>query len=222
MTFTSEQAPEIKEQLIKQIENSKLENKEQIKEHLQNLDEKQLKEFLKQNNLEFTDGQLRQTNIQEGQTPAQTSGSQCIFCSITKNEIPSHKIAENTKAIAILELNPLSKGHSIVIPLDHIKVDDLPKSVLSLAQKIAKKIKTKLKSEDVKIETSSFQGHAFVNIIPIYKDGKLKKYKAEESELNELQSILETKKRGPRGPKKSKSSTITSSNNLPKISFRIP
>jgi len=214
---SSEQSEQIKEQLIAQIENSKLENKEQIKEYLKKLNEEQLKEFLAQNNLEFTKGQLRQTNIPESQNPS-LQGSQCIFCSITKNEIPAYKLAENAKAIAILELNPLSKGHSLILPLEHLKVDTLPKSVLSLAQKIAKKIKTKLKPEDVKIETSSFQGHAFINIIPIYKDIKLEKHKAEEDELKQLQKLLETKKRGPRGPRKIK----TSQNNLPKISFRIP
>jgi hypothetical protein len=62
--------------------------------------------------------------------------------------------------------------------------------------------------------------HAMMNIIPIYKDKKLEKYKAEESELKEVQSLLETKKRGPRGPRKPK--ITTSSSKLPKISFRIP
>jgi hypothetical protein len=89
---------------------------------------------------------------------------------------------------------------------------------MSLAQKIAKKIKTKLKPEDIKIETSSFQGHAIINVVPFYKGQPPKKQKAEEKELEKLQSILGTKKRAPRMTLTTKSK----SSKLPKISFRIP
>jgi len=217
MTFTPEQAAQIKEQLTAQIEGSQMENKEQVKEHLQGLNEEQLEEFLKQNNIQYQDGQLQQGAPGEQGQPA---GSQCIFCSITKGEVPSYKIAENAKAIAILEINPLSKGHSIVLPLEHVHIEKLSKSALSLAQKIAKKIKTKLKPEDVKIETASFMDHAMINIIPIYKDKQLQKYKAEEPELKEIQNLLETKKRGPRGPRIR--TVKSSSDKIPRISFRIP
>lgn len=220
MALKSEQIEEIKQQLIAQIEKLPQENKEEIKQHILDLNEQQLEEFLKQNKIKITEsGQLQQ------EAPKQTA-NQCVFCSIVKNQIPSYKLAETKKAIAILEINPLSKGHSIVLPLEHIKTDKLPKSALSLAQKIAKKIKTKLKSEDIKIETSSLQEHSMINIIPIYKNEKLEKHQASESELKELQSKLETKKRSSR---KTKSKTQTKNktkeeinNNIPQISFRIP
>jgi len=220
MTLAPEQTEEIKQQLISQIEKLPQENKEEIKQHILDLDEQQLEEFLKQNKIKITEsGQLQQ----EGSKQAE---SQCVFCSIAKNQVPSFKIAETKNAIAILEINPLSRGHSIVIPLEHIKTDKLPKSALSLAQKISRKIKTKLKPDDIKIETSSLQGHAIINIIPIYKNEKLEKYQANESELKQLQSKLGTKKRSPR-KKKSKPETKTQTaesidNSLPQISFRIP
>ena len=56
----------------------------------------QLEEFIKKNNL-----------IQQDQ--------QCIFCSIIEGKMPSFKIAESDSAIAILEINPISKGHTIII-----------------------------------------------------------------------------------------------------------
>jgi len=219
MKLTLEQIKEIKQQLVAQIENLPQENKEEIKQQVLNLDEPQLKEFLKQNKIKLNDsGQLQQESSK--QTP------QCIFCSIIKNQVPSYKLAENKKAIAILEINPLSKGHSIIIPLEHVKTDKFLKSALSLAQKIAKKIKTKLKPEDIKIETSSFQEHSMVNVIPIYKNEKLEKHQANESELKKLQSKLKTKKRGPRKTSpKTKTNPETSNSidpNLPQISFRIP
>ena len=67
----------------------------------------------------------------------------------------------------------------------------------------------------------SFQNHAFINIIPIYKDQKLEKKQANEEELKELQSKLETKKRGKRIPKK-QTKTKSSNLNLPEVHFRIP
>ena len=216
MPFTKEQANQIKQQLLAQVENLPNENKEQIKKHISQLNEIQLEEFLKQNNIQFQGGELAQAETSGGEE----KGTKCIFCSIIHNEIPSYKIAENKKAIAILELNPLSKGHSIILPLEHVQTNQLPKSVLGLAQKIAKKISSKLKPLDIKIETSNFMGHAMVNIIPIYKDISLEKKKAEDSELQELYKTLVTKKRNsaPRAKK-----TITKSQNtLPKISFRIP
>lgn len=202
MPIEKEQSEQIKKQLLTQIENSQLENKEQIKEYIQKLNPEQLKEFLKQNKIQ----------------PQQQSESKCIFCSIVDNEVSSYRISENKKAIAILEINPLSKGHAIIIPVQHTSIEKIPKSALSLAQNITKKIKTKLKPEEVKIETSSFQGHAIINIIPFYKDAKIEKRKASEEELKELQSLLETKKR----QRLKTTPTARSTKGLPKISFRIP
>ncbi len=213
MAISPEQADEIKKQLLHQIESSQLENKEQIKEHIQNLDEEQLEGFLKQNKIQLSsDSKLENTQ----------STPKCIFCSIINNETTSYKIAENKKASAILEINPISKGHTIIIPNEHTTIEKLPKSSLGFAQKIAKKIKKKLKAEDIKIETASIQEHAIINVIPFYKNQKAEKKKASEEELKELQFILETKKRKSREPKPKVVLTKESLKNLPKISFRIP
>ena len=209
--LTKEQANEIKKQLLAQVENLPQENKEQIKQQISKFNEKQLEAFLDQNKVQVQQGQAKTEGAE---------GTKCIFCSIIENKMPSYKIAENKKAIAILELNPLTKGHILILPLEHTTLDKMPKLAMSLAQKIAKKIKTKLKPEDIKLETSSFQGHAIINVVPLYKDNPPKKEKASEQELQKLQVLLETKKRNPRAI-----STVTKSKflkGLPKISFRIP
>jgi histidine triad (HIT) family protein len=219
MVLTSEQADKIKEQLLIQVENLPQENKEQIKEHIRNLDETGLEEFLRQNQIAIK-GEEGEGDSEEVEGAKSVPKTQCVFCSIAKGQIPSHKIAENRKAIAVLEINPLSKGHSIIIPLEHLSVEDLSKTTLGLAKKITKKIRAKLKPDDVKIETSSFQGHALINVVPVYNGQKLEKRKAEESELNELEGLLGIKKRGAR-TKKAKIAG-PSSEKLPRISFRIP
>lgn len=222
MAFTPEIAEEIKKQLLIEIDKLPNENKEQIKEYVKNLDEQGLEEFLKKNKIKYSDSGISQ-ETPEGEEPKE---AKCIFCQIAKNEIPSYKIAETKKAIAVLEINPFSKGHVIVIPSEHATIEKMPKSALSLAQKIAKKLKKKLKPEDIKIETSSFQGHPMVNVIPIYKDIPLKKSKATEEELKKLQFKLETKTRAKRkkqeGEKDNKTKKSEDISKLPEIGFRIP
>ena len=223
MVFSKEEAEEIKEQLLSQVDKLPNENKVQIKEYIKNLKEDQLEEFLKKNNIEVSEKGLEQTK-----NPETKKSAECIFCEIAKNSIPSYKIAENKKSMAILEINPLSKGHSIVIPTEHKTIDKMPKTAMSLAQKIAKKIKKKLKPEDIKIESSTLMGHAMINIIPIYKDVPLKKYQAEEDELKKLQKKLSTKKRAGRKEKpekhetKAKESKDEDISKLPIVHFRIP
>lgn len=212
--LSQEQVHNIKQQLFSQLEHSQLSNKEEIKQEIEEMNEEELEDFLKQ--------QQESASQQSSQGSQHDSQPKCIFCSITNNETPSYKIAENKKAIAILEINPLSKGHSIILPLGHISTHKLPTSALGLAKKISKKIKSKLNPEDIKIETSSFQGHAMINVIPIYADKKLEKRKANESELEEIQKILEIKKRGPRTKEQKIKQIKFNPDKLPKISFRIP
>lgn len=180
--LTPEQLQQAKEQIIQQIQSTFPEDKKASAiTQLNSMNEEQLIEFLKQNNL-----------IKEGE-PAQ---QQCIFCSIIEDKIPSYKIDENNSSIAILELNPISKAHTIIIPKQHIPSSDkLPKEVFTLAKKIAKKIKTKLKPTDVKIASSNMFGHEILNILPIYENETLEspRHKEEETELLQLQKKLETK-----------------------------
>jgi len=223
MPLTQQQAQEIKEQLFKQVENIPNADHEQIKNYIKDLDEQGLEQFLKQNKIQITDtGQLAQEGAQEGQPPA---SEKPIFESIIQGEIPSYKLDENQKSIAILEINPLSKGHSLVLPKQKTTTEKIPKSAMTLAQKLAKKIKLKLKPEDIKIETFSFQDYPAINIIPIYKDKKLEKTKAQEKDLEELQKKLQVKKRGPRVKKPKQMSAEEKKQylkSLPEIPFRIP
>ncbi|KAH9597929.1 Histidine triad (HIT) protein [Trypanosoma melophagium] len=45
--------------------------------------------------------------------------SNCIFCKIVEGAIPCHKVAETAKALAFMDINPLSLGHVLVIPKKH-------------------------------------------------------------------------------------------------------
>lgn len=45
----------------------------------------------------------------------------CIFCSIIEGEIPGHKVYEDENVLAFLDVNPVSKGHTLVIPKKHVE-----------------------------------------------------------------------------------------------------
>ncbi|HII17662.1 TPA: HIT family protein [Candidatus Woesearchaeota archaeon] len=66
----------------------------------------------------------------------------CIFCSIIKGKIPCAKIYEDGEVIALLDINPVNKGHALVLPKEHVHTltdasDELLAKVMSAAKKIA-------------------------------------------------------------------------------------
>ncbi|KAI9858637.1 MAG: Adenosine 5'-monophosphoramidase [Vezdaea acicularis] len=66
----------------------------------------------------------------------------CIFCKIIKGDIPSLKLFESEKVLAFLDIQPLSRGHALVIPKFHgAKLTDIPddqlEEILPLVKKLA-------------------------------------------------------------------------------------
>jgi len=205
-----EQIEHIKKQLIQQIESNFPEDKKaQAISQIESMDGEQLEQFLIQNNL-----------IKTGQDIAHGSQiskeSQCIFCSIVDGSIQSYKVDENKKAIAILEINPISKGHTIIVPKEHISdTKKLSKDILSFAGKVAKKIKTKLKSKEIEISPQKIFEHAIINVLPVYKDETMnsERHQTKPEELLELQNLFE-KKSKPKIIKKQQTERIKESEKL--------
>jgi histidine triad (HIT) family protein len=172
-----DQSKQIRKQLINQIESSFPEDKKNLAiQEINSMNDEQLEQFLIQNNL------VKNT---ETKNPEE----QCIFCNIISGKIPSHKISEDENAIAILELNPISRGHTLIIPKKHIeKPEDLPKEVQSLASIVSKKISQICSPKEIKVTTKNITGHEILDLMPIYKNEtpESPRKKADESELQEL------------------------------------
>ena len=168
MPITDEEASKIKEQLLTQLDNFPEEKREQIKTQIGSMTNEQIEAFIKQNQLSHL-------------------GGQCIFCSIIANKTPSYKIAESPDGTAILELNPLSKGHALIIPKEHL--EEIPESIRSLAQQVATKLKEKFSPNDVQINELKIMDHALLEVVPIYGDETEKK-QATEEELKSLQNQI--------------------------------
>ena len=207
MSLTPEEVKNIKDQLFKQIEGFPDEQKETARKQIEAMTPEEVEAFLEKNKM------MAQEQGEEGAGKDQPS---CIFCSIIDGSTTSYKIEENKAAIAVLDINPVSKGHSMIIPKKHSTIEKLPSAVLGLAKKVAKRLKSKLKAEEVRIETNTVQGHAIISVIPMYKDKKLEKKKADEAELQELYKKLVKK---PRAPRPAKPKQVKE---LPQAPVRIP
>jgi histidine triad (HIT) family protein len=95
----------------------------------------------------------------------------CIFCKIVNGEIPCHKIYEDDNFLAFLDINPVSLGHTLLIPKNHFRwVYNIPNSgeLWQVAQKIAISLKeSKLNPDFVSFLTMGNEVlHAHIHIIP--------------------------------------------------------
>lgn len=147
----------------------------------------------------------------------------CILCEIAGEKTESIKIDENKENLAVLELNSISKAHSLVIPKKHIDIIKLPSSSFALAKKIAKKINTKFKPKEIKINPTSISEHSLIEIIPIYEDTDIsKREKKETNELIKIQKKLIPRKRITKQKKENKSTQKRKYPKLPYLPPRIP
>jgi histidine triad (HIT) family protein len=211
--LSEEQIKQVKGQLLKQIQSWPDEQRIPAQKQIDAMSEKELEEFLIKNNL------IREKNPEN----VSEQEIECIFCLINNGKIPSYKIGEDKTNLAILEINPISKGHVIIIPKKHVNLDSIPTGSFTFAKKIANKLKQKLNPQKVDILTGELFEHGIINLLPIYHKENLgsPRKKVSEEELKELQKILEIKKKEkvikPKKPKKE-----ISIDKLPKAPVRVP
>jgi histidine triad (HIT) family protein len=131
------------------------------------------------------------------------SSNDCLFCKIVAKKVPSFKIMENDQAYAFLDIYPVSKGHTLVIPKEHsLNMLDTADEALCEINKMAKKIchlyREALKVDDflVKSHNGKLAGqevdHFHIHIIPCYSaDSKNnQRKKATDQELEALQKTI--------------------------------
>ena len=132
----------------------------------------------------------------------------CIFCKIIDREIPSKIVFESNLNLAFLDIFPISRGHTIVIPKNHyVNLEDIPDDKLSELFKSVKKIATiihnKLKIDGYNILQNNYKAagqdinHIHVHIIPRNLDEKRLRFEmprnqATEDDLNSILDILKS------------------------------
>lgn len=102
-----------------------------------------------------------------------------IFTKIIKGEIPCYKIAENEQFFAFLDINPLAKGHTLVVPkLQNDYIFDLEDQMLAdmmaFAKKVAKAIEQNVQCMRIGIAVIGIEvPHTHIHLVPINKVGDL-------------------------------------------------
>ena len=115
----------------------------------------------------FTDLPQAITNIQPNRAMAS------IFSRIVAGEIPSYKIAEDERFYAFLDINPLTKGHTLVIPKQEIDYlfdldDETIGDMMIFAKGVAKKIQQNIDCKRVAVVVLGMEvPHAHIHLIPI-------------------------------------------------------
>jgi histidine triad (HIT) family protein len=119
-----------------------------------------------------------------------------IFTKIVQGEIPSYKVAETEDFYAFLDIFPLTKGHTLVIPKKEIDYifdieDQMLGDMMVFSRKIAKAIQTVVPCERVGVAVIGLEvPHAHIHLIPIKEmsdmDFSREKLKLEAGEFAEL------------------------------------
>lgn len=126
----------------------------------------------------------------------------CIFCKIIRGDIPSNKVFEDDQILAFLDIQPISRGHTLVIPKKHsdniLQTDEetLATTVKS-AQKIAAAVMKATGADGFNLTVSSgaIAGqtvfHLHFHIIPRFSNDGLKSWPRSESEMESLEEAAE-------------------------------
>jgi len=128
------------------------------------------------------------------------SNAACIFCKIIKGEIPSFKLFQSSTVFAFLDIQPLSRGHALVIPKHHGRtLTDIPDSSLGDVLSTAKKIATATGCENYNILQNNGRlahqevDHVHFHVIPKpnEKEGLVIGWPATKADMGELKEYAE-------------------------------
>lgn len=140
-----------------------------------------------------------------------TTHGDCLFCKIVAGDIPATKVHEDDETLAFLDINPVSEGHTLVIPKDHFEnVYATPAEtwcrVMLTVQKVAEAVRHAVNADGINLvmnnESAAGQlvPHAHVHIIPRHNDDGLKPwigkpYKSPEEAISISEKIKEELKK---------------------------
>lgn len=124
-----------------------------------------------------------------------------VFTRIANGEIPSYKVAENEEFYAFLDINPMSEGHTLVIPKNIEKdyIFDLPSGIYSglweFAAKVAVAIKAAVPCARVGVAVLGMEvPHTHIHLVPLQTekdmDFRREKLKLSEEKFKDIASRI--------------------------------
>ena len=127
----------------------------------------------------------------------------CVFCAIAAGEIPSFKVYEDDLVLAYLDINPFTKGHTLVIPKQHSTClldtdEETLAAVIARVKKVAAHLKTALPCDGFNILQNNGEAagqtvhHLHFHIVPRYGNEPIvfESHKGDMSLLADLASKL--------------------------------
>ena len=109
---------------------------------------------------------------------------ECVFCSILAGDLPAEVVDEDERTVAVMDINPWTRGHAVVIPRRHarnlyeIEDSELERTVVA-AKRLAGRMRERLEVDGVNLinscEPAAWQTifHFHVHVIPRYSDDPL-------------------------------------------------
>ncbi|PIP69032.1 HIT family protein [Candidatus Nomurabacteria bacterium CG_4_9_14_0_2_um_filter_32_10] len=121
----------------------------------------------------------------------------CIFCKISKGEIPSDKIYEDKNFTSFLDIQPVSHGHILIVPKKHIiwmqeADDEIISEIFKLSKKLMLAIKKGIGCDYVQLSVSGTDiPHFHIHLIPRYFDDGLSEWPTKKYEEGKSKEVLE-------------------------------
>jgi histidine triad (HIT) family protein len=109
----------------------------------------------------------------------------CLFCKIVAGELPSTRVDSDDRTVAVMDINPATRGHALVVPREHatdltdISEQDLAACAVA-AQRLARRALQRLGADGVNLLNSCRPAawqtvfHFHVHVIPRYDDDPLR------------------------------------------------
>ncbi len=118
-----------------------------------------------------------------------------LFTRIVKGEIPAHKVLENEKYLAFLDIRPINPGHTLVILKEEIDYlfdlkDEVLSELMTFAKKVALGMKKVVPCRRIGVMVAGLEiPHVHIHLVPINDVGDLNFAKAKPASKEELAKI---------------------------------
>lgn len=107
----------------------------------------------------------------------------CVFCKIVAGELPSTKVYEDADTLAFLDIGPVVKGHTLVIPKAHHDPitgtpDDVLRNLIVVVRKVAQALTGGLKADGINVSQANGKvagqivPHIHFHVIPRFRDDR--------------------------------------------------
>jgi histidine triad (HIT) family protein len=99
----------------------------------------------------------------------------CLFCAISRGDIPSHRVCETDDLVAFLDIHPIRPGHTLIVPrAHHDYFDDVPEKlageIVVMGQRLARELKAMYGAPRIAFAFMGFDvAHTHAHVLPVFE-----------------------------------------------------